>query len=187
MSTPSLADYSHMSSNSYGDWIKEQRTLRKMTQVDLEKAADLSFGQISKYERGTLRLPGEDVRKRIHDVLGTSDDDLVEAKVLSRLRFGDSTVYVARNEDDFPRWDEDDFPWDASGVDPDDVMREIEDAAKQVVWTQPMVDSIVKQIEAYRDLQQGRFNLETLGDRKFDDMIEQREREARERESGTNS
>lgn len=154
MSSLLLADYLHMKNMIFGDWLKRERARRKLRQVDLEEAADLSYGQVSKYERGTLMLPGEDVRQRIHDALGTSDDDLVAAGVLSRLSLGGTSVYVPRNEEDRRWMDEDNQPWQQGQVSPEDVIREITNAAQGVVWTPSMLDAIVSQIDVFKSLQQ---------------------------------
>ena len=79
----------------FGHWLKAQRRVRKLTQAGLEAAAGLGDNYVSKVERGELRLPGEDVRERIHRALGTTDDDLVRAGILERIDTpGYEPVYV---------------------------------------------------------------------------------------------
>lgn len=85
---------SAMSTTTYGDWLKRNRLSRRLTQGGLESQARLAEKYVSRIEnRGTL--PEEEVRQRIHDVFGTSDEDLVAEGILSRLTGPDGTaVYV---------------------------------------------------------------------------------------------
>lgn len=73
-----------MENTTYGDWLKQQRKLRRLTQAELERRADVGHSHMSKIENGHIVLPEPETRGRIHAVLGTSDDDLVSVGVLER-------------------------------------------------------------------------------------------------------
>lgn len=84
--------------STFGVWLKRERLRRNMTQGELEKRAGLSFAYVSRVEKGT-QLPTEDTRRRIHEVFGTSDDDLAGVGVLARLDGVDGApIYVRPDE-----------------------------------------------------------------------------------------
>src|SRR5690606_30474122 len=89
-----VTDHSPMTNMTFGDWLKEQRAIRRMTQKDLELAADLGPKYVSKLEAGVIKTPRDDVRARIHAALGTSDEDLVTANIFSKVTHEGDTVYL---------------------------------------------------------------------------------------------
>jgi transcriptional regulator with XRE-family HTH domain len=86
-----------MNVNTFGDWLKAQRRLRKLSQRDVESAAGITHSHMSKMENGHIDLPGDETRARIHAALGTSEDDLVAAGILERIDspYSDTPVYIA--------------------------------------------------------------------------------------------
>lgn len=87
-----------MSSQRFGDWLKRERRARGLRQQDLEVQANLGLNYVSKIERGRVGLPEDDTRGRIHRVLGTSDDDLVEAGILRKHQVGDRLPVYLTND-----------------------------------------------------------------------------------------
>ena len=95
-----------MKAMTYGEWLKMQRRRRRMTQVALERAANLSEKYVSRMEnKGTL--PEDDVRERVHTVFGTSDGELAELGILDRLVGPDGSVVYVKPERSIPAPDSD--------------------------------------------------------------------------------
>lgn len=90
-----------MARSTFGAWLKRERLRRNMTQGELEKRAGLSFAYVSRVEKGT-QLPAEETRQRIHNVFGTSDEDLAEVGVLARLDGVDGSPIYVRPEAEVP-------------------------------------------------------------------------------------
>lgn len=137
-----------MGKMTFGKWLRDQRRVRDVTQSELSAKANLAYGQVSKYERGVLKLPTEDVRDRIHAVLGTSDDDLVDAGVLRWLHVGERSIMVPADGDDpTPVVD---------GVVPfGDVVNQITEAARGMQWTPNMLETVLLQIRQLHKMQSG--------------------------------
>lgn len=146
-----------MNHPSYGSWLRMQRRLHGLRQADLEEKAGLGYSHVSKIERGVLRMPTEEVRQRIHEVLGTSEEDLVNAGVLTRLKMGGLSVLVAANDvDSTDRTIFDpDSPSYHGNIRLDDVVDEFADAARDVSWTRSMLDTVIKQVEMFRRVKKG--------------------------------
>jgi len=83
-----------MDAMTFADWLKTRRMERGLTQTELEQRASLSEKYVSAAERGRVKLPEPDTRERIHNALGTSEDDLVAVGLLSKLDFEGGPVYV---------------------------------------------------------------------------------------------
>ena len=66
----------------YGDWLKATRAHKGITQVELATASGIGQTYLSKIESGKVDLPNAELRDRIHHVLGTTEDNLVEAGVI---------------------------------------------------------------------------------------------------------
>lgn len=66
----------------YGQWLKKCRADKGITQVQLAVAAGIGQTYLSKIESGKVDLPNAELRDRIHDVLGTTEDQLVAAGVI---------------------------------------------------------------------------------------------------------
>lgn len=132
-----------------------QRRVRGLRQSDLEEKAGLGYSHVSKIERGVLRMPTEEVRQRIHEVLGTSEEDLVKAGVLTRLKMGGLSVLIAANDvDSTDRTIFDtDSPSYHGDIRLDDVVEEFADAAKDLAWTRSMLDSVLKRVEEMKRIQ----------------------------------
>lgn len=115
----------------------------------------MTYSHVSKIERGVLRMPTEDVRQRIHNALGTTEQDLVDAGVLQRIYAGGMSVLIPANEVDATEVTSYDptSPSYAGSLRLDDVVDTIAEAAANVAWTQSMLDTIIKQIESFQDLQ----------------------------------
>ena len=79
---------------SFGEWVVMERDKREMSQGDLEAQTGISHSHMSKIENGRVRNPADTTRARFHRVFGTSDDDLVEAGLLTkRPRMGGGFIY----------------------------------------------------------------------------------------------
>lgn len=150
MSTPTMNHYIHMSKLSYGHWLKEQRGLRRMSQAEVEERADLAQRHVSKFENGHLSMPTEDVRLRIHAALGTTEEDLVDVGLLRRMEYQGRTWYLPIRDEGRASQDAPPIP---GAVAVSDAVSAFAEAAREVVWTPPMVDAIVQQITMYGELQ----------------------------------
>lgn len=95
-----------MARMEFGDWLRVERRSRGLTQREVEEAAEISHSHYSKMENGGIKLPAPETRKRIHEVFGTSDDDLVAAGILELRTFRsidgqrETTLYVPPAEED---------------------------------------------------------------------------------------
>lgn len=152
MSTTIVRENVHMSNITFGTWLKEQRALRRMSQVALEERADLSDKHVSKFETGNYGMPTEDVRLRIHEALGTTEEDLVEAGLLRRMQYQGRVWYVPIRDEGRASQDAPPIP---GALPLADVASAFTDAARGMVWTPAMVQAIVQQIKMYGDLQAG--------------------------------
>ena len=98
-SIPLGVDNVGMSRMRFGHWLKAQRAARRLSQADLEQRAGMGEKYVSRLENGKT-TPGEDVRRRIHGVLGTTEDDLVNAGILTIVQVpGHDPVYVPATDD----------------------------------------------------------------------------------------
>lgn len=124
----------------------------------------MTYSHVSKIERGVLRMPTEDVRQRIHNALGTTEQDLVDAGVLQRIYAGGMSVLIPANEVDATEVTSYDptSPSYAGSLRLDDVVDAIAGAAANVAWTQSMLDTIIKQIESFQHLQKSNRGVESL-------------------------
>ena len=77
---------------TYGDWLKEARRARGLTQKRVSEVAGMGVSHVSRIENGGIDLPTKATRDRIHEALGTSDDDLVSAGILKKYTQTDGTV-----------------------------------------------------------------------------------------------
>lgn len=143
-----------MTNLNFGDWLKEQRAIRRMTQTDLEEAASLGPKYVSKLEAGIIKTPRDNVRERIHEALGTSDEDLVIAGIFSKVTHEGDTVYLPRQSQKGlgvvtvqPQ-----TPLTASYVN-----EELAQAAEAVRWNQALLDAVLSQIRMIESLQKGSF------------------------------
>lgn len=152
MSTPYVGHYVHMSSTTYGHWLKEQRKLRRMPQAELEERADLSVNYVSRVENGRLNMPTEEVRQRIHAAFGTTEEDLVEAGLLRRMQYNGRTWYVPIRDEGRAAQDAPPLP---GAVGFNEVVTAFTDAARGITWTPQMVNGIVQQIKMYGTIQEG--------------------------------
>lgn len=85
MSTLSYHQNMSMKKTTFGDWLKRQREVRRLTQKDVERQANLSQNYVSRLESGRITLPVPETRELIHMALGTSEDDLVAVGILERI------------------------------------------------------------------------------------------------------
>lgn len=84
-----------MNKPDFGHWLQVQRASRGLTQREVEEGATISHSHYSRIENGRIGMPDASTRKRIHAVLGTSDDDLVEAGILDKTEVsGREPVYL---------------------------------------------------------------------------------------------
>lgn len=125
-----------------------------MTQTDLEEAASLGPKYVSKLEAGIIKTPRDNVRERIHEALGTSDEDLVIAGIFSKVTHEGDTVYLPRQSQKGlgvvtvqPQ-----TPLTASYVN-----EELAQAAEAVRWNQALLDAVLSQIRMIESLQKGSF------------------------------
>ena len=77
--------------------LAQARQDQGVTQAELAGRLDRPQPYISKIERGDIDLPGEETRAKIHQALGTTEDDLVRVGVLERIESpvdGGEPVYI---------------------------------------------------------------------------------------------
>lgn len=76
-----------------GDWLKREREARRLSQAGLERQAAISDKYVSRIENNKA-FPTDDVRERIHNVFGTTDEDLFKEGILTKLMgFDGSPIY----------------------------------------------------------------------------------------------
>lgn len=149
-----VTDHSPMTNLTYGDWLKEQRAIRRITQTDLEDAAKLGPKYVSKLEAGIIRTPRDNVRERIHEALGTSDEDLVSAGIFSKITHEGDTVYLPRQSQKGLGIT---TPRTLTGLPTDYVKEELARAAEDVRWNQGLLDTVIAQIRMIESLQRSTF------------------------------
>ena len=66
----------------FGDWLREHRKARKLSQEALGEMVGADRTYISKLETGNVGMPDAPLRKRFHDAFGTSESDLVDIGLL---------------------------------------------------------------------------------------------------------
>lgn len=59
----------------YGTWLRLRREERGFTQEILAERAGVNRSHLNRIERGTVSLPGRDLRERINQALGIAPDD----------------------------------------------------------------------------------------------------------------
>lgn len=84
VSTPHDSQYRGINTLTYGEWLKRSRRRRNITQETISDRAGIGRSHISAIENGRIGLPEGPTRLRIHAVLGTTEDDLVEVGILER-------------------------------------------------------------------------------------------------------
>lgn len=67
----------------YGAWLVSMRKRRRISQQRLADETGIDRGHLSKIERGTVYLPQHETRQRIHPVLLTTEDELIERGIVS--------------------------------------------------------------------------------------------------------
>ena len=97
----------------FGKWVKEQRKLRKMTQLGLAAALNLAGGTISAIEQGTIAAIGPKMKETIEayfrgdclKVEKTVNTDLVErlAEVVAAPDFKDKVDVMCKTLGCTPR------------------------------------------------------------------------------------
>lgn len=60
---------------TYGDWLRQQREQRGLSQEKLGELAGVDGTYINKIENRRVKTPYHPLRSRIHAVFGTSDSD----------------------------------------------------------------------------------------------------------------
>lgn len=78
--------------STFAQWLKSARREKHMTQDDLAEKSGLGRTYISAVETGKVKLPQSQTRERIHNVLGTSDLQLVDYGLLAYDEFGNEYV-----------------------------------------------------------------------------------------------
>jgi transcriptional regulator with XRE-family HTH domain len=68
---------------TYGEWLKAQRVARGYSQKRVSEGTGIGTTYLSKIESGTVDLPNPELRERVHDFFGTTEDDLVSAGVIA--------------------------------------------------------------------------------------------------------
>jgi transcriptional regulator with XRE-family HTH domain len=73
VSTPFDEENARM--NRYGTWLRLRREERGLTQERLAELAGIGKSHMNRIERGSVQLPGRELRERINEVLGVLPDD----------------------------------------------------------------------------------------------------------------
>lgn len=68
---------------SYPQWLRMNRKLKEFTQEELAEKAGLGRTYINQIENGRIALPQRQTRLKIHDVLGTSEDELYDLNIVA--------------------------------------------------------------------------------------------------------
>ena len=61
--------------NRYGTWLRLRREERGLTQEALAELVGVGRSHLNRIERGTVQLPGRELRERINEALGLPPDD----------------------------------------------------------------------------------------------------------------
>ena len=61
--------------NRYGTWLRLRREEAGLTQESLAELAGISRSHVNRIERGTVQLPGRELRDRLNQALGIAADD----------------------------------------------------------------------------------------------------------------
>jgi len=77
---------------TYSDWLKAKRREQKLTQEKLAEESGLGRTYINAIENGRIKLPQFATRAKIHSVLGSSDDELVDLELLAQDQNGNEWV-----------------------------------------------------------------------------------------------
>ncbi len=101
-----------MNDVTFGQWMKAKRRHLGLTQYDLERDSGIARSHLSKIENDGISMPEKATRERLHEVLGTTDDDLVAVGLLTKSVIPDRdgttrTIYFTpdgRSEEGFVRW-----------------------------------------------------------------------------------
>ncbi len=73
---------------SFGYWLTSARKRRRLSQEGLARAAGINRSYISQIEQGRVQLPKTETRAKLHDALGTNEEDLISAGVMARDEYG---------------------------------------------------------------------------------------------------
>lgn len=93
---------------TFGQWLRGKREETGLSQERLAVAVGVDRAYVNKVERGKVNLPNPETRERFHQVLGTSEEDLVRAGIVQGVR----QTYLDQSGDPIP-WeppDDDDAP-----------------------------------------------------------------------------
>jgi transcriptional regulator with XRE-family HTH domain len=73
---------------TYGTWLKRTRKARGVSQERLSELATIDRGHLSRIENNRIDLPQWETRQKIHQVLETTDEELVAAGILDAVYTG---------------------------------------------------------------------------------------------------
>lgn len=73
VSTPEQWEYDGMM--RYGPWLRLRREERGLTQEALAELAGVGRSHLNRIERGSVHLPGRELRDRLNTALGIAPDD----------------------------------------------------------------------------------------------------------------
>ena len=71
-----------MNTSAFGNWLREHRKARRLSQEALGRVIGADRTYISKLETGAIGMADPPLRQRLHDEFGTSEDDLVSLGLL---------------------------------------------------------------------------------------------------------
>lgn len=79
----------------FGEWLRQHRRRLGLSQEGLARRAGVERTYITRLESGIIRMPQEDTRAKLHEVLGTSEEQLWQQVDRSGLiaRPGDSLLH----------------------------------------------------------------------------------------------
>jgi len=77
---------------TYAEWLRAARKRNNYTQGQLGELAGLGRTYINTLENGGVQLPTKETRDKIHGVLGTSDEELIDRGVYVVNAFGEDVV-----------------------------------------------------------------------------------------------
>lgn len=140
-----------MHRTSFGDWLKAQRAVRRVSQYGLADATGIDRTHIAKMESGSIALPGDATRVRLHEFFGTTDDDLVEAGILERIQVGDRpAVYLPATLASRSSAGREGKAEDCS-----DIPSQVLQLLREIRWSEGAVNIATQQLGWIRDAQRG--------------------------------
>lgn len=77
---------------TFAQWLKLKRKEKKLTQEQLAVESNLGRTYVNAIENGRIKLPQSETREKLHNVLGTSDAELVDLELLAFENYGSEYI-----------------------------------------------------------------------------------------------